>query len=129
MAVVPTIGPVVPAPSYHLSVAIDVPDGVKRHASLLTSQLVSNPFLPGATTAAVPVAFCRPTIALPSFHGKMSKLSTFFSLINTSITLVFSYKTIIPVYKIELFENIGTLFHEATNALQPVFRVISSQPT
>ena len=43
--------------------------------------------------------------------------------------LVSSYKTIIPVYKIELSENIGTLYQEATNALQPVFKVTNSHPT
>ena len=48
MSVVPKTVPEVPEPSYHVKVVIEVPEGTKRQASLVTVQSVSNPFLPGA---------------------------------------------------------------------------------
>jgi len=78
--VVPTTGPVVPAPWYHFIDAIELPDGTKRHASFVADQLGSSPFLPGGTDAKVPVAFWIPTMAFPSFQVPAPKLSIFFLL-------------------------------------------------
>lgn len=57
--------PVAVFPAYHFTEVIADPAGVNRHASFVAVQLGSVPFLPGTTTAAVPVAFCKPIMAFP----------------------------------------------------------------
>ena len=56
VSLVPTIGPEVPDPSYHVNDVIEVPEGVNLQASFVVVQSALNPFLFGATTAVVAVA-------------------------------------------------------------------------